>query len=72
MLRNTQNQYRQVRVESLVPAHCEAGSIDHFFENGDELNEQMVRYVCENVKKCIKVFNNREAAPQQRVFAGYR
>ena len=37
-----------------------------------ELNEQMVRYVCENVKKCIKVFNNREAAPQQRVFAGYR
>ncbi|XPE46083.1 bifunctional aspartate kinase/homoserine dehydrogenase II [Shigella flexneri] len=33
----------QVRVESLVPAHCEGGSIDHFFENGDELNEQMVQ-----------------------------
>ncbi len=30
-------------VESLVPAHCEGGSIDHFFENGDELNEQMVQ-----------------------------
>ena len=33
----------QVCVESLVPAHCEEGSIDHFFENGDELNEQMVQ-----------------------------
>lgn len=33
----------RVRVESLVPAHCEGGSIDHFFENGDELNEQMVQ-----------------------------
>jgi len=33
----------QVRVESLVPAGCEAGSVDHFFENGDELNEQMVQ-----------------------------
>ena len=33
----------QVRVESLVPAHCEEGSIDHFFENGDELNDQMVQ-----------------------------
>ncbi|SUG90709.1 bifunctional aspartokinase II/homoserine dehydrogenase II [Salmonella enterica subsp. enterica] len=33
----------QVRVESLVPAHCEEGSIDHFFENGDALNEQMVQ-----------------------------
>ncbi|XPE67027.1 hypothetical protein ACNKHR_11095 [Shigella flexneri] len=33
----------QVRVESLVPADCEGGSIDHFFENGDELNEQMVQ-----------------------------
>lgn len=30
-------------MESLVPAHCEGGSIDHFFENGDELNEQMVQ-----------------------------
>ncbi|MBN0566962.1 bifunctional aspartate kinase/homoserine dehydrogenase II, partial [Pseudomonas aeruginosa] len=28
----------QVRVESLVPAHCEEGSVDHFFENGEELN----------------------------------
>ncbi|BDH44055.1 bifunctional aspartokinase II/homoserine dehydrogenase II [Salmonella enterica subsp. enterica serovar Choleraesuis] len=33
----------QVRVESLVPTECENGSIDHFFENGDELNEQMVQ-----------------------------
>ena len=33
----------QVRVESLVPEHCESGSIDHFFENGDELNEQMLQ-----------------------------
>lgn len=32
-----------VRVESLVPAGCEEGSIDHFFENGDELNEQMLQ-----------------------------
>ena len=30
-------------MELLVPAHCEGGSIDHFFENGDELNEQMVQ-----------------------------
>ncbi|MCW2476342.1 MULTISPECIES: bifunctional aspartate kinase/homoserine dehydrogenase II [unclassified Symbiopectobacterium] len=33
----------QVRVESLVPAGSEAGSIDQFFENGDSLNEQMVQ-----------------------------
>ncbi|WP_437614116.1 bifunctional aspartate kinase/homoserine dehydrogenase II [Erwinia sp. V71] len=33
----------QVRVESLVPAGCESDSIDHFFENGDALNEQMVQ-----------------------------
>ncbi|SQA98425.1 Aspartokinase II/homoserine dehydrogenase II [Cedecea neteri] len=33
----------QVRVESLVPSGCEGGSIDHFFENGDELNEQMLQ-----------------------------
>ncbi len=33
----------QVRVESLVPAHCEEGSVDHFFENGEELNEQMLQ-----------------------------
>ncbi|MDU2768459.1 MAG: bifunctional aspartate kinase/homoserine dehydrogenase II [Enterobacter sp.] len=32
-----------VRVESLVPAGCEEGSVDHFFENGEELNEQMVQ-----------------------------
>ncbi len=32
----------QVRVESLVPAHCEEGSVDHF-ENGEELNEQMLQ-----------------------------
>lgn len=30
-------------VESLVPAHCEEGSVDHFFENGEELNEQMLQ-----------------------------
>ncbi len=33
----------QVRVESLVPVHCEEGSVDHFFENGEELNEQMLQ-----------------------------
>ena len=32
-----------VRVESLVPTSCEEESIDHFFENGDELNEQMTQ-----------------------------
>lgn len=31
----------QVRVESLVPAGCEQGSIDQFFENSDALNQQM-------------------------------
>lgn len=31
----------QVRVESLVPKNGEGESIDHFFENSDELNEQM-------------------------------
>ncbi|MTD38159.1 aspartate kinase [Erwinia sp. CPCC 100877] len=33
----------QVRVESLVPEGCESGSVDHFFENGDELNAQMLQ-----------------------------
>ncbi|ARJ42031.1 bifunctional aspartate kinase/homoserine dehydrogenase II [Pantoea alhagi] len=33
----------QVRVESLVPAGCEKGSVDHFFENSDALNEQMLQ-----------------------------
>ena len=33
----------QVRVESLVPADCEQGSVDHFFENSDALNEQMLQ-----------------------------
>lgn len=33
----------QVRVESLVPNGCEKGSVDHFFENGDALNDQMVQ-----------------------------
>ena len=33
----------QVRVESLVPQGCEEGSVDHFFENGDALNDQMVQ-----------------------------
>jgi len=31
----------RVRVESLVPAGCEQGSIDQFFENSDALNQQM-------------------------------
>ncbi|ATA25729.1 bifunctional aspartate kinase/homoserine dehydrogenase II [Brenneria goodwinii] len=33
----------QVRVESLVPAGCEEGSVDQFFENGESLNEQMLQ-----------------------------
>ncbi|KOC87965.1 bifunctional aspartate kinase/homoserine dehydrogenase II [Winslowiella iniecta] len=33
----------QVRVESLVPAGCENDSVDHFFENGDALNDQMLQ-----------------------------
>ncbi|PWC09707.1 bifunctional aspartate kinase/homoserine dehydrogenase II [Brenneria roseae subsp. americana] len=33
----------QVRVESLVPPGCEEGSVDHFFENGESLNEQMIQ-----------------------------
>lgn len=33
----------QVRVESLVPSGCESGSIDHFFENSEALNEQMLQ-----------------------------
>ena len=33
----------QVRVESLVPAGCEGGSIDNFFENADALNEHMLQ-----------------------------
>jgi aspartokinase/homoserine dehydrogenase 2 len=33
----------QVRVESLVPAICDGESIDHFFENADELNDQMLQ-----------------------------
>ena len=32
---------RTVRVESLVPAGCELGSVDQFFENGEALNQQM-------------------------------
>ena len=31
----------QVRVESLVPKSCAGESVDHFFENGEALNEQM-------------------------------
>lgn len=31
----------QVRVESLVPKSCEGESVDHFFENGEALNDQM-------------------------------
>jgi len=33
----------QVRVESLVPADCAMGSVDHFFEEGDALNQQMLQ-----------------------------
>ena len=33
----------QVRVESLVPASYQSGSVDDFFENADELNEQMAQ-----------------------------
>lgn len=33
----------QVRVESLVPADCEGGSIDTFFENAEALNEHMLQ-----------------------------
>ncbi len=33
----------QVRVESLVPASVEQGSIDQFFEDGEELNQQMLQ-----------------------------
>ncbi|KGD79623.1 aspartate kinase [Tatumella morbirosei] len=33
----------QVRVESLVPDDCAGESIDHFFENADLLNEQMLQ-----------------------------
>ncbi len=33
----------QVRVESLVPADCATGSVDHFFEEGDALNQQMLQ-----------------------------
>ncbi len=31
----------QVRVESLVPDDCKGESVDHFFENGEALNDQM-------------------------------
>ncbi|ANI29721.1 aspartate kinase [Yersinia entomophaga] len=33
----------QVRVESLVPAGTETGSVDQFFENGEALNQQMIQ-----------------------------
>ncbi|WP_192459356.1 bifunctional aspartate kinase/homoserine dehydrogenase II [Musicola keenii] len=33
----------QVRVESLVPAGCEDGSVDQFFEDSESLNEQMLQ-----------------------------
>lgn len=33
----------QVRVESLVTAGGESGSVDQFFENGDSLNQQMLQ-----------------------------
>jgi aspartokinase/homoserine dehydrogenase 2 len=31
----------QVRVESLVPDSCKGESVDHFFQNGEALNDQM-------------------------------
>ncbi|OSN07174.1 bifunctional aspartokinase II/homoserine dehydrogenase II [Lonsdalea britannica] len=33
----------QVRVESLVPAGCEQGSVDQFFEDGESLDDQMLQ-----------------------------
>jgi aspartokinase/homoserine dehydrogenase 2 len=33
----------QVRVESLVPDSCRQGSIDQFFEEGENLNQQMLQ-----------------------------
>ncbi|CNF29077.1 bifunctional aspartate kinase/homoserine dehydrogenase II [Yersinia kristensenii] len=33
----------QVRVESLVPAGADVGSVDQFFENGGALNQQMIQ-----------------------------
>ncbi|MEY4923006.1 MAG: hypothetical protein RLY17_1723, partial [Pseudomonadota bacterium] len=33
----------QVRVESLVSAGADVGSVDQFFENGDALNKQMIQ-----------------------------
>ncbi|CCQ38526.1 bifunctional aspartate kinase/homoserine dehydrogenase II [Yersinia enterocolitica] len=33
----------QVRVESLVPAGADVGSVDQFFENGEALNQQMIQ-----------------------------
>ncbi|WP_114194763.1 bifunctional aspartate kinase/homoserine dehydrogenase II [Edaphovirga cremea] len=33
----------QVRVESLVPAGTEKGTVDQFFEDGEALNEQMIQ-----------------------------
>ncbi|HDM8290193.1 TPA: bifunctional aspartate kinase/homoserine dehydrogenase II [Yersinia enterocolitica] len=33
----------QVRVESLVPAGADIGSVDQFFENGEALNQQMIQ-----------------------------
>lgn len=39
----------QVRVESLVPENCTDESVDHFFENADALNDQMLqRYEAAN------------------------
>ncbi len=35
----------QVHVESLVPAGCEEGSIDDFFEQGEALNDQMLQWL---------------------------
>ena len=60
-----------IRKINIATANFDAltkGAADYLAESKEhnyfELNEQMVRYVCENVKKCIKVFNNREATPK--------
>ncbi len=55
----------QVRVESLVPAGCEQGSIDQFFENGDALNQQMQQHFDANGKARVGV----EAVPPEHQLA---
>lgn len=68
----TDEQFRRavscgIRKINIATANFDAltkGAADYLTENSEynyfDLNEQMVRYVCNNVKKCITVFNNRE------------